>query len=34
VLVPERWDGRRDGGYGKNDKGYHCPPGHAKKGEC
>lgn len=48
VLVPERWDDRRnrhDRGdrYGKHDKydrydrhggGYHCPPGHAKKGEC
>ncbi len=34
VLMPERWDGRGDGGYGKKDKGYHCPPGHAKKGEC
>jgi hypothetical protein len=30
VLVPERWDSRPD----KKDKGYHCPPGHAKKGEC
>ncbi|SOZ13523.1 Conserved hypothetical protein; putative exported protein [Cupriavidus taiwanensis] len=36
VLVPGRWD---QGGYknkdkGHKDKGYHCPPGHAKKGEC
>jgi hypothetical protein len=31
VLVPGRWD---DHGGGKGPKGYHCPPGHAKKGEC
>ena len=44
VLVPGRWNDRGrhydhddydhdDHGHGK-DKGYHCPPGHAKKGEC
>ncbi len=44
VLVPGRWDARP--GYRRGDgdwddqggkhgkKGYHCPPGHAKKGEC
>lgn len=32
VLVPGRWDDHR--GKGKGSKGYHCPPGHAKKGEC
>ncbi|KWR92088.1 YXWGXW repeat-containing protein [Cupriavidus sp. IDO] len=45
VLVPGRWNDRGrhydhddydhdDHGHGKKDKGYHCPPGHAKKGEC
>nr|WP_224788874.1 hypothetical protein [Pandoraea terrae] len=42
VFVPERWDDRR-GRYDRRDEydkhydkrgGYHCPPGHAKKGEC
>jgi hypothetical protein len=32
VLVPGRWDDHR--GKDKGAKGYHCPPGHAKKGEC
>jgi YXWGXW repeat-containing protein len=35
VFVPERWEGRGKPGKGKKDTGYvHCPPGHAKKGEC
>ena len=35
VFVPEHWEGRGKPGKGKKDKGYgHCPPGHAKKGEC
>ncbi|BDB24827.1 YXWGXW repeat-containing protein [Cupriavidus sp. P-10] len=37
VLVPGRWDegGHKGKGNGKgNKKDYHCPPGHAKKGEC
>lgn len=44
VLVPGRWDARPghrrdrddwddDHRHGKRG-GYHCPPGHAKKGEC
>jgi len=38
------WDGRRywerrewedhERHHGHGDRGYHCPPGHAKKGEC
>ena len=44
VMQPERWnhgpDDDRYHGHGGDDrrgpgpKGYHCPPGHAKKGEC
>ncbi|MDF3832791.1 hypothetical protein P3W85_07510 [Cupriavidus basilensis] len=34
MLQPERWEGRGDGRPGRGYKGYHCPPGHAKKGEC
>ncbi|HBD33957.1 MAG TPA: hypothetical protein DC084_10210 [Cupriavidus sp.] len=44
VLQPERWNrgpGRGDDddqGHGHDHDrgrgGYHCPPGHAKKGEC
>jgi hypothetical protein len=46
VFVPSRWDERHDRGdwddhhHGHDhdhddDRGrYHCPPGHAKKGEC
>ncbi len=44
VLQPERWnrgpdDGRHDHDDHDHDhrhggRGYHCPPGHAKKGEC
>lgn len=43
ILQPERWNRGPDYGryrrdddddQGRGHRGYHCPPGHAKKGEC
>jgi len=46
VMAPERWNRgpdydryhgphrHDDHGRGPGPRGYHCPPGHAKKGEC